>query len=933
MIRYAGIAFILILSTVFFSACNGAIFISHPSEVPCSTNEDCTGDAICLDGYCSDTHTAPCSQAILDGNCPTDKICSNGVCISEGSFCDCTAEQDCQNGICIDNAATCSPDALQGICQNGDLCIDGNCVSCPSADACSATQPDGCCPQGAACLDGYCTLITDFPCSPETPDGLCRIEQECVLPGNCIDQDCDSEHLFGICEDDNVCQDGFCEPVPCSPGHLSGFCAEGSYCSAAGLCVADDSCADHLDCQPLGKACSTTGVCIEVGSCLTDGDCQDYHICNLGISQCERDYSCSDDEDCPSAEFCSTSSTCLLDGECYDDNDCNVSDFCSSSELCLSLGKCLDDQDCDESRFCSDSENCIPDGSCDTWTDCPPGRSCLDSVCTVAAAACTTNDTTSVGCEAGELYCCPPGESCCLDHQRCSTDGLCITRGECFVDQDCLTPYFSCVDYVCEGTVSCNEDCAIGQQCSWYSNICIPEDQCILDRDCPEGEICGADFSCESGENCGNTVFETTLVPPNMLVVLDRSGSMNASIGYTGVENTRWNVARASLNTAMSENEDKIRFGLSTYPYYCPGSDLCSTNDNNSGDSDDCSNRCNWNTVCDTFSDSLSCNSYSPCIWDTDECVPADSGIATGNNYQPGDVDVAVGLDKVSEITASLSPPASGLGPQHPGGYTPTGRTLRNIAADASRFGLPADDDPTPRDNYVLLLTDGDANGDGGTYGVCDGTYGTDERVACALGELQNLADPIKTFVVGFVGGSDGALNCGAVAGGTSLCASPDECSATTTETECLALTACNWSSSNCSGGVDETNCSSTSETCFFRADDATELSAAFQDIVGTVASCSYALGETPPDEDRLYIYLDYHCSDRTSESDCLLGVDCTWASDNCSGEAVRLEKDSGSWVYDQSLNQIDFLGSECDAIKSGTVSPLVVYGCPELGG
>ncbi|MBI3178305.1 MAG: VWA domain-containing protein, partial [Deltaproteobacteria bacterium] len=53
-----------------------------------------------------------------------------------------------------------------------------------------------------------------------------------------------------------------------------------------------------------------------------------------------------------------------------------------------------------------------------------------------------------------------------------------------------------------------------------------------------------------------------------MLIVLDRSGSMNSFAGCnTSPTCTRWNIARSSLSTMMNDNSGDIRFGLSTYPY------------------------------------------------------------------------------------------------------------------------------------------------------------------------------------------------------------------------------------------------------------------------------------------------------------------------------------------------------------------------------
>ncbi|MBI3178306.1 MAG: hypothetical protein HYZ27_01515, partial [Deltaproteobacteria bacterium] len=283
------------------------------------------------------------------------------------------------------------------------------------------------------------------------------------------------------------------------------------------------------------------------------------------------------------------------------------------------------------------------------------------------------------------------------------------------------------------------------------------------------------------------------------------------------------------------------------------------------------------------------CNAFPPCFWSTgsftgNRCEADDLAIATGNNYMPGDVDVAIGDTTIAAINASLNPPPSSPGPQHPGAWTPTGRTLRNIASKLSQFGL----DDTTRGNYIMLVTDGDANGDGGTFGVCDGALtgvrdldndgdidGTDTtyaRVNCALDALRAATPPVNTYVIGFGGGSSDVLNCHAVHGGTSRCATPPQCSAIASQSTCDTTRGCSWNAGSCTGGLDPTNCEtpvhcgaissqatcdstfgciwdpgdpSTSADdfcnveCFYRANDAAALSAAFTNIAGQIASCT----------------------------------------------------------------------------------------------
>ena len=51
-------------------------------------------------------------------------------------------------------------------------------------------------------------------------------------------------------------------------------------------------------------------------------------------------------------------------------------------------------------------------------------------------------------------------------------------------------------------------------------------------------------------------------VPPNLLVVLDRSCSMTAMVGGQ----TKWQIAVAALSTMTTAYGGKIRFGLTLFP-------------------------------------------------------------------------------------------------------------------------------------------------------------------------------------------------------------------------------------------------------------------------------------------------------------------------------------------------------------------------------
>jgi len=104
---------------------------------------------------------------------------------------------------------------------------------------------------------------------------------------------------------------------------------------------------------------------------------------------------------------------------------------------------------------------------------------------------------------------------------------------------------------------------------------------------------------------------------------------------------------------------------------------------------------------------------------------------------------------------------------------------------------------------------------------------------------------------------------------------------------------------------VDSTNCASTSQTCYYSANNASELSAAFVDIAGKVAGCTYELSDIPEYLNYLFVYLDYQNG----------------------ANPVRIERPT-SWSYDATSNSVTIQGTACDLVKSGTVIPVVIEGC-----
>ena len=110
-------------------------------------------------------------------------------------------------------------------------------------------------------------------------------------------------------------------------------------------------------------------------------------------------------------------------------------------------------------------------------------------------------------------------------------------------------------------------DCPPGEHCTIFSGACVAENGCLVDEDCDGGFTC-VGGACEVG-GCGAESFNLTAVPPNVLIVLDRSGSMDGAVQDSN--KTRWEVAKEAIGQLVNTFNEDIRFGLDTYSSCIPG--------------------------------------------------------------------------------------------------------------------------------------------------------------------------------------------------------------------------------------------------------------------------------------------------------------------------------------------------------------------------
>lgn len=113
-------------------------------------------------------------------------------------------------------------------------------------------------------------------------------------------------------------------------------------------------------------------------------------------------------------------------------------------------------------------------------------------------------------------------------------------------------------------------ECGPGEYCQ--NGDCIPNlpgGPCVDSSDCVDDEVCEAgacapqDGTDTDTMGCGGEAYEATAIPPNVLIVQDRSGSMDQKVGDEG---TKWELAQTAIEQIVSDYADDVYFGLMLYP-------------------------------------------------------------------------------------------------------------------------------------------------------------------------------------------------------------------------------------------------------------------------------------------------------------------------------------------------------------------------------
>lgn len=220
---------------------------------------------------------------------------------------------------------------------------------------------------------------------------------------------------------------------------------------------------------------------------------------------------------------------------------------------------------------CSDDKKEPPppcvDGSkacgvaCDEENECAPGLYC--------AGAGTCAKQCVVGSE----------EHACEDDGICSPDGQCPSE-----DVPCIDG-----DVHCGDTCSDEDDCPDGLYCT-ADEVCAK--QCLSALDCTDNLVCTLEGRCpddgddagtvpsaDGGDVCADTVVTNSRVTPNVILIIDQSGSMEDTFSQddNGNDVSRWNALRSFLlndpDGLIADLQGQVRFGLALYSARNQGGD------------------------------------------------------------------------------------------------------------------------------------------------------------------------------------------------------------------------------------------------------------------------------------------------------------------------------------------------------------------------
>ena len=481
--------------------CNGARCGSS-----CSTNAQCSGTNVCVNGSCGKKpNGAVCSKST---DCAST-FCAQGVCCGAactascfscslpGSIGTCTAVPPNgadPTGTCIDQGkGTCGNDGTcngNGGCRKyvpGTVCVAAKCAdgkftsasTCDGQGKCAPGSSRDCAPfvcntGGTACFDSCSASSQCMPplmcqmgqCGRKDNGATCSDKDECKS-GNCIDGFCCDSACGQVCRSCAVTgKQGTCSPIPDDVADDGGGCAmqPESSCGNDGKCNGAGACrkwGTSVQCR--GATCPPAlATLTKAASCDGKGTCPPGETQSCGNYKCDTNdmcrTMCSSDADCngkacdtsngscgkglPGAQ-CNTNSDCASD-HCVDKTCCSVA-ACATCQTCATPdGTCKDVLDgMSDPDSCSDSmATCGTTGKCDGKGTCK-----LAAAGTECGQTCVNNEVVTKTCD-GAGSCSGTGGTMSCQGFLCQ-NGACVTTCNPADNSGCAPPRI-CVNNACE---------------------------------------------------------------------------------------------------------------------------------------------------------------------------------------------------------------------------------------------------------------------------------------------------------------------------------------------------------------------------------------------------------------------------------------------------------------------------------------------------
>ncbi len=302
------------------------------------------------------------------------------------------------------------------------------------------------------------------------------------------------------------------------------------------------------------------------GRTCDDGAC----VCGPGLAECPT--RCADldrdPENCHACGAAAQTEVCnAIDDDCNGTTDDGIAPPPDLCEATNTLGTCVGSWLCEPSGWrCAvappATETCDGhDNDCNGATD-EGFRDLATGVyeSDVACGSCGVDCTRDLG----------PGDHA---HGTCLTAGAAPACGMICCTADDAHPNCDGSDWVdtnggagdgCEERVvrSCDTegDCPQSERC--IDQVCtpnVPGGPCEGDLDCALGDVCVGGIC-----GCKGDAYTAGRQVPNVLVVLDRSSSMNEVVGGTNL--SKWEVAKAAVRALTEAYEGQVRFGLKLFP-------------------------------------------------------------------------------------------------------------------------------------------------------------------------------------------------------------------------------------------------------------------------------------------------------------------------------------------------------------------------------